>query len=97
VNIILPDPDGEIARRRAAARGVTVEEYLADLVHADDFDAWFASLTPAQQAAYEEKERAIEQGLASGPPILVDDAYWKEKLRALRERRAAKRGGPAAG
>jgi hypothetical protein len=60
-------------RERAEAQGLSVADYLARLLDAD-------------QSAEEELEGLALEGLASGEPIQVEPRYWEEKHRQLDER-----------
>jgi hypothetical protein len=44
-----------------------VIDALEDAEGQAGYDAWRATLTPGEQAVDREADRAIEQGLASGP------------------------------
>jgi len=54
----------------------------------DTPDAYVASLLDDQRkrAAKARLEELLMEGLNSGPPIEVDDAFWEEKLRRYDER-----------
>ena len=97
MSIVLPESQEQTARQRAAELGITPEQYLAELVELEAFKSYWATLTPEEQAAHLETERLLDEALASGPPITVDDAWLESKLRALRERRTmrASRQNPA--
>jgi len=60
-------------RARAEAMGVTVEKYIERITHDD-------------QAAEEELEALVLEGLDSGDPIEPGPGYWEEKHRRLEER-----------
>ncbi len=60
-------------RERAEAQGLSVTEYVALLVNAD-------------QSAEEELEALALEGLNSGVSIEVGQGYWEEKHRRLDER-----------
>jgi hypothetical protein len=60
-------------RERAEAEGLSVTDYVARLVNAD-------------QSAEEELEELALEGLHSGEPIEVGPGYWEEKHRRLDER-----------
>jgi len=60
-------------RERAEAEGLSVADYVARLVRAD-------------QSAEDELERLALEGLNSGQPIHVGPGYWEEKHRRLDER-----------
>jgi hypothetical protein len=60
-------------RERAEAAGLSVADYVASLVNAD-------------QAAEDELERLALEGLNSGESIQPGPGYWEEKHRRLDER-----------
>jgi hypothetical protein len=60
-------------RERAEAEGVTVADYVARLVSAD-------------QSAEDELEQLALEGLRSGEPIHAGPGYWEKKHRRLDER-----------
>ena len=60
-------------RERAEAEGLSVGDYLARLVDAD-------------QTAEDELEKAALEGLMSGEPFQAGTGYWEEKHRRLDER-----------
>jgi hypothetical protein len=68
------DPSvGARLRERAEAEGLSVTDYVARLVSAD-------------QSAEDELEGLALEGLRSGQPIQVGPGYWEEKHRRLDER-----------
>jgi hypothetical protein len=87
MSIVLPEPQSDTARQRAAERGMTPEEYLAELVEMEAFQAYWATLTPEEQAAHLETERMLDEAIASGPPVDGEVAY-RQTMEWLRERRA---------
>ena len=60
-------------RERAEAEGLSVADYVARLVNADQF-------------AEDELEQLALEGLTSGDPIQAGPGYWEEKHRHLDER-----------
>jgi len=60
-------------RSRAEAEGLSIEAYLQSLLKAD-------------QAAEDELEALMLEGLHSGEPIEITPGYWEEKHRQLEER-----------
>jgi hypothetical protein len=64
--------------QRAEAAGLTVSDYVARLVN-------------AEQAAEEELESLALEGLNSGEPVEVGPGYWEEKHRTLRRPAEARR------
>lgn len=60
-------------RERAEAEGVSVADYVARLLTAD-------------QSAEDELEQLALEGLNSGEPIYAGPGYWEEKHRRLDER-----------
>jgi hypothetical protein len=87
MSIVLPEPQEETARQRAAERGITPEEYLAELVELEAFQSYWATLTPEEQAAHLEFERLLDEAVASGPPIDGEESYRRAK-QWLQDRRA---------
>jgi antitoxin ParD1/3/4 len=83
VNISMPPSLGEFVKRRMAAKGYdNTSEYFRQLVRED------------QRREEEERlEALLLEGLASGKPIAVTDAWWERKLAKLsgkaRHRRSA--------
>jgi len=75
IKIALPESMKTFVQRRVAEGGFGgVREYVLDLIRAD------------HQRRHEERlDELLLEGLASGEPIEVDEAYWqakKEKLAA---------------
>jgi len=75
MKIALPESMKAFVQKRAAEGNFSsVREYVLDLIRAD------------QQRRHEERiDELLLEGLASGEPIEVDEAYWqakKEKLAA---------------
>lgn len=87
MSIVLPEDQAENARQRAAERGISPEQYLAELVEQDAFQAYWATLTPEEKSAHQEFERLLDNAVASGPPIPADEAY-RRTMEWLHERRA---------
>jgi hypothetical protein len=86
MSIVLPEHEEATARQRAAERGMTPEEYLAELVRLESFEAYWATLTPDEQEAHLEFERMLDKAEASGPPIDGEESYRRVK-QWLQERR----------
>lgn len=72
VKIVLDEQLEARLREHAAAKGVSVNEYLSSLVD-------------AEERAISELERKLEEGLMSGPPFEPGSDYWQEKHRRLDE------------
>jgi len=85
MSIVLPEPQEETARQRAAELGLTPEDYLAHVVQMEASEARWATLTPEEQAAQVETERLLDEALESGPPIPADKAYFEELKRRAQE------------
>jgi hypothetical protein len=78
-----------VVQRRAEARGFeSPEAYVAALIQADDFEEWWATLTPEQQQEHDRIEQLLIKSLNSGPPIVADEAYWEGLKQRARERAA---------
>jgi Arc/MetJ-type ribon-helix-helix transcriptional regulator len=90
MDITLPEALEPIVQRRVKEGGyVSAEEYLRDLILADDEPPpeW-QKLTDQERAEVERIDQQLLKSLDSGPPIVVDDAYWEKLKRRARERRA---------
>ena len=76
MNIALPESMKAFVQERVAQGGFSsVSEYIRDLIRAD------------QQRRHEERiDALLLEGLASGTPLEVDEAYWEEKKRKLAAR-----------
>jgi hypothetical protein len=90
MSIVLPEPQAETVRQRAAECGMTPEEYLAALVEADAAEAAVPlGLTD------EDRKRigdVVLERLDSGRPgIVVHDAFWDDVRRRGRERGETRR------
>ena len=83
LNISMPPSLGEFVKRRMAATGYdNTSEYVRHLIRED------------QKREEEERlEALLLEGLASGKPIAVTDAWWERKLAKLstqpKQRRSA--------
>lgn len=73
MSIAIPPELETRIRARAESAGLSIEEYLEQLVQAD-------------QQGMDELEALAIEGLESGAPINVGPAYWQEKHRRLDER-----------
>jgi len=73
MNIALPESMKAFVQKRAAEGNFSsVGEYVLDLIRAD------------QQRRHEERlDELLLEGLASGEPIEVDEAYWQAKREKL--------------
>ena len=82
MNIALPESMKTFVQKRAAEGNFSsVEEYVLDLIRAD------------QQRRHEERiEELLLEGLGSGEPIEVDEAYWQAKKEKLAARLQHARG-----
>ena len=90
MTITLPDEVARQATARAHAHGfATVEEYIFDLVQSDEPGDDPPILRPENR---EVLKRLLDEGMASGEPIVVDDAFWEERRRVLAERMARRNG-----
>jgi hypothetical protein len=69
---IRPDLESKI-RARAEAEGLSLDDYLEKLLHADE-------------QSLQELETLTVEGMESGAPIEVGASYWEEKHRRLDER-----------
>lgn len=92
MTITLPDDLRAGAEERAKALGFgTVEDYVLDLVRNDEA-ADAPILRPENRAAL---ERLLDEGAASGEPIVVDDAFWERRRQVLAERLTRRNGSPS--
>jgi antitoxin ParD1/3/4 len=77
MNISLPEEMKAFVEEQLARGGFsTASEYIRHLIRKDQNRARIDAL--------------IIEGIESGPPIEVDEAYWEDKRRRLEERRAAR-------
>jgi antitoxin ParD1/3/4 len=68
----------------------SLTEFVVTQVEAGKFkspDEYVSALVSAERKrqAIERLEALIQEGIDSGPPIEVDDAYWERKRRELTE------------
>jgi hypothetical protein len=98
MTITLPDELRVRMESLAKLRGfTTVDECLLDLVLqelsidlVDDsvsIDTFMSRLTPRNRA---QLEAMLEEGMRSGDPIRVDEAFWAERRRVLCEKLSQK-------
>lgn len=102
MTITLPDEMREEVEAKAKASGFAdVTAFVAALVldhdpSARDIPDDYSGppeLTPRNR---EDLQRMLDEGMASGDPVIADDAFWAERRRVLRQRMAEKgRGEPA--
>jgi len=91
MTITLPDEMRSMLERNAAAAGfATVDEYIADAM-TEDYEA--GSSLPPHFRTRAEFDRLVEEGLASGPSVVADEAFWTERRRVLAEKLAGHTGG----
>ncbi len=89
MTITLPDDVRIEAAARAKELGfATVEEYVIDLVRGDELGVDVPPSGGYQPKNREALERLLDEGMASGNPIVVDGAFWAERRRVLSERLA---------
>jgi Arc/MetJ-type ribon-helix-helix transcriptional regulator len=73
MTITLPDEMREALEREAAASGfASVNEYVADVLTADE------EPLPPDFRTREELKARLDEGMASGPPVPCDAAFWAE-------------------
>jgi antitoxin ParD1/3/4 len=73
MNISLPEPLRKFVDRQVKDRGYAgASDYVRDLIREDQ-----------RRAAADQLRSIIAEGLASGEPIVADDAYWKRKRKQL--------------
>jgi antitoxin ParD1/3/4 len=100
MNITLPDSmKAEVEAKAKAAGFPSVDAYVLDLIRFDtpEEDEVYdlpgpPHLTPRNRA---ELEAMLDEGMNSGNPIVVDDAFWEERKRVLAERMAKRKDGAA--
>ena len=73
MNIALPESMKSFVQKRVAEGGFGgISEYVRDLIRTD------------QQLRHEERiDELLLEGLSSGEPIEVDEAYWQAKKKNL--------------
>jgi len=77
LNVSLPEPLKDYVEAQVERGGYsTPSEYVRSLIREDQ-----------QRRAEERLERALLEGLASGPPVEADRRYWERKRRQLASRR----------
>jgi antitoxin ParD1/3/4 len=80
MNISLPDAMRAFVEQKVASGGYsTASEYIRELVRADQ-----------KRAAQERLEALLLEGLNSGDPIEISDAWWERKKADLLARLAEK-------
>jgi antitoxin ParD1/3/4 len=73
MNISLPESLKEFVHLQVTKRGYAgVSDYIRELIRDDQ-----------RRAAAQQLREIIAEGLASGAPIVADDAYWKRKRKEL--------------
>jgi antitoxin ParD1/3/4 len=76
IHVSLPDPLKAFVETQVAEGGYSsASEYVRDLIRADQ-----------KRKAEEKLEALLLEGLNSGEPIEVTEAFWNEKRRQLLER-----------
>jgi antitoxin ParD1/3/4 len=76
INVSLPDSLKAFVETQVAEGGYSsASEYIRDLIRADQ-----------KRKAEEKLEALLLEGLNSGEPIEVTEAFWNEKRRQLLER-----------
>ena len=81
LNISLPKTLKEYVEGQVAAGTYsTPSEYMRELIREDQ-----------KRRAREKLEAALLEGLNSGPPAEIDEDYWAQKRKQLRERHKAAR------
>ncbi len=77
LNVSIPKPLKDYVEGQVRDRGYsTPSEYVRTLIREDQ-----------KRTAEERLEKALLEGLASGPPIEADRRYWDSKRRQLVDRR----------
>ncbi len=77
LNVSIPKPLKDYVEGQVRDRGYsTPSEYVRTLIREDQ-----------KRAAEEKLEKALLEGLASGPPIEADRRFWERKRRRLLDRR----------
>lgn len=86
MTITLPDElRGPLERDAAAGGFESVDEYVASLV-TESIDP-FANREPAFRTR-DELQKLLDAGMASGPPVPGDTAFWAERRRVLADKLA---------
>lgn len=79
IEVTLPDSLREFVEEQAARLGSkTAADYIHDLIRKEQ-----------KRLALAKLEELLLEGLNSGPPIVVTDAYWEEIHRRYEERQQA--------
>ncbi len=91
MTITLPDDMRAALERKAAAAGfASVDEFVVDSL-TDDYEA--GSTRPPHFRTREELHKLLDEGMASGPPVPGDDAFWAERRRVLAAKVTSRAGG----
>lgn len=93
MTLTLPESAREQLEAKAKRFGFTsVEDYILDLVeHDDDYELPTNPSTPTFRTR-EEFAVLIQEGINSGGAIPVDEDFWEERRRILREKIAKRNG-----
>ena len=89
MNIVLPEFLVPHVRRRADEGGFeSAEAYVLALIEADRKRSLeWADLSDTEQQEVQRVGDLLEKSLDSGPPVVVDAAFWETMREHLRERR----------
>jgi len=95
MTITLPDEMRESLERKAAVGGfASVNEYVADVLAADEMPDFVETTRGPDFRTREELEKLIDEGMASGVAGEMDDAFWARLDARIRDRAAQQAGSP---
>lgn len=80
MNVSLPESLRSFAEKRAASGFSSASEYIRELIRRDQ-----------REAAKQELEELLLEGLTSGKPIVVTEEYWEKKKAELLRRSKTKK------
>ena len=90
MTITLPDEMRAMLELNATAAGFgSVDEFVIDAL-TDDYEPH--PTRPPDFRTRAELEKLLDEGMASGPPIRADDAFWAERRRVLAAKLSARNG-----
>ncbi len=85
MNIALNESLDEALRRRAEAAGYPSPDAYVEAVIRADLEQTGASRPEVYPELSAETQKAIREGLDSGPGVVADEAFWAERSRRLVE------------
>lgn len=92
MTVTLPDEMRSVLEQKVTAGGfASVDKYVADVL-ADDYEA--GSTQPPHFRTRAELEKLLDEGMASGPTVSGDAAFWARLDARIHERAARREGTP---